>query len=179
MPSSPISSACLPTEAHPVQREPDVSQLHRAENTGERSLPMMFNDATCKMLADDLEAGGSSRNAMIECIRGHVRALSFDSAGCRVVQLAMKVADADVATRLASELQGCVRDAAYSPYANYVLQRIIEVLPHWSTVFVAQELLGVAAKVSQHRFGCRILCRVFEHCGNSPAALKLADELMK
>merc|ERR1712187_160351 len=104
--------------------------------------------------------------------------MGFDSAGCRVVQLAMKVASADVATGLAGELEGCVKDAVYSPYANHVLQRIIEALPHSSTSFIAEEVLGVAANVSQHRFGCRILCRLFEHCAKSIAALAVADELM-
>jgi len=139
---------------------------------------MMFNDASCKRLAHDLEVGGSARRAALEGISGHVRALSFDSAGCHVVQQAMKVSGADVATGLAKELEGSGKDAAYSPYANYVLQRIVEALPHSSTSFVAEELLGVAANVSQHRFGCRILCRLFEHCAKSIAALSIADELM-
>merc|ERR1740121_2094677 len=178
VPLAPMSSAHVPNGTHPFQCEHNVLQQSHADNTTGPSSSMMFNEASCKRLAHDLEVGGSARRVALEGIRGHVRALSFDSAGCRVVQQAMKVSGADVATGLAKELEGCVKDAAYSPYANYVIQRILEALPHSSTSFVAKELLGVAANVSQHRFGCRILCRLFEHCAKSIAGLAVADELM-
>merc|ERR1719498_1688693 len=69
-----------------------------------------------------------------------------------------------------------------SPHANFVIQKIIEVLPVASTAFVAEELAGVAGDVARHRFGCRVLSRLVEHnsigTASSPAIDSLIDELL-
>merc|ERR1712137_988717 len=60
-------------------------------------------------------------------------------------------------------LRGHVREALKSMHCNYVIQRAVEVLPNELTNFIPQELIGVGKEVAQHRFGCRILCRLLEH----------------
>merc|ERR1711988_1336486 len=60
-------------------------------------------------------------------------------------------------------LRGHVRPAMRSMYANYVLQKIIEVTPISKHSFIVEELNGFAIEVARHRFGCRILCRILEH----------------
>merc|ERR1712190_132569 len=74
--------------------------------------------------------------------------------------------------------QGHVYAAARSPYANYVIQKVVEALPPSLSRFVAHELCGVAGVVARNKYGCRILCRIFEHSAAEPESRKLADELL-
>merc|ERR1719443_539459 len=50
-----------------------------------------------------------------------------------------------------------------SPHANYVVQKIVEVMTPAKASFVIEELLGSAVQTSQHRYGCRVICRLLEH----------------
>merc|ERR1711977_211075 len=84
---------------------------------------------------------------------------------------------------IVAELYGHVRLAISSPHANFVIQRVIEVLPINSASFVAEELATFAAEVARHRFGCRVLSRLVEHhlCGNgtAPSTNVLIDEVLR
>lgn len=66
---------------------------------------------------------------------------------------------------LVSELRGHVLDALESPHANHVLQRVVELMPPASTSFILDELAANwdMSQVVQHKFGCRLLERIFEH----------------
>merc|ERR1712007_155110 len=70
----------------------------------------------------------------------------------------------DVKMELALKLRGHIRESIDSPFANYVVQKIIEVLPALKAQFVLDELAGSTMMIAQHRFGVRILCRLLEHC---------------
>jgi pumilio RNA-binding family len=126
-----------------------------------------------------LEAGGEELSSAIAEIRGSVRRLTFDAAGCRIVQRALEVADPQDAVDLAKELHGCVRNAIESPHGNYVIQKVIEVLPTSQSSFIATELCGAGAEVSRHRFGCRIVCRLLEHSGADPLTVNLVNEILQ
>lgn len=89
--------------------------------------------------------------------------LAFDAKGCRVAQEALAVADLYAMVKLASQLRGHVVEAIESPYANHVVQKVIEVLPPEKASFVVNELIGSGMSVAQHRFGVRIFCRLVEH----------------
>lgn len=90
--------------------------------------------------------------------------LSFASkVSCRAAQLVLEEASSADATQLAWGLQGHVRRAVQSKFANYVLQKIVEILPIARLAFVVEELQGFANGAARHRFGCRILCRILEH----------------
>jgi len=60
-------------------------------------------------------------------------------------------------------LHGSVQEAMRSAHANYVIQKVVEVMPPAQAGFIVQELRGVATSVACHRYGCRILCRLLEH----------------
>ncbi|CAE8601664.1 unnamed protein product, partial [Polarella glacialis] len=79
---------------------------------------------------------------------------------------------------LTSELHGHVRQAIGSPHANYVIQKVIEVMPTAVASFVAEELRGSGAVVARHRYGCRILCRLLEHSATELGTVALADEAL-
>jgi len=133
-------------------------------------------------LIRQLELGGDVMHNAVSSILGSVLQISLEPFGCRVVQKALEVARPAEKAALAAELRNHVRLTISSPHANFVIQKVIEVLPVVSTRFVAEELATVAAEVAQHRYGCRVLSRLVEHhlCGNSacPAVSDLIDELL-
>lgn len=133
---------------------------------------------TSSELLQSLEAGGDAQTEALAAIRGFVPRLSFESAGCRAVQLAMEVADTGIAAELVMELHGHVQDLISSPHGNYVIQKAIEVMPSGQFSFIAAELHGVSATVARHRYGCRIFCRLLEHSVEDFTTVTLVDELL-
>eukprot|EP00928_Gymnodinium_smaydae_P015758 TRINITY_DN1583_c0_g1_i2.p1 TRINITY_DN1583_c0_g1~~TRINITY_DN1583_c0_g1_i2.p1 ORF type:complete len:495 (-),score=99.27 TRINITY_DN1583_c0_g1_i2:438-1922(-) len=112
-------------------------------------------DALLKQLQ---ESAGSRHGA------ARFRRLAFaDKASSRAAQMALEEARGPEAAALAAGMHGFVRPAMRSMYANYVIQKIVEVMPWSSASFIPQELLGAAREVARHRFGCRIMCRLLEH----------------
>ncbi|CAJ1394327.1 unnamed protein product [Effrenium voratum] len=109
-------------------------------------------------------------------VQGHVWQLSQHATGCRLVQLAL---DTHMAPLLARELHGHVQEAAVSPHANYVVQKVVSSLTFAASSFVARELLGSCARLARHRYACRIFCRLLEFCGQRDLTLQLIDELLE
>jgi len=134
-------------------------------------------------LVSDTGAGSSDHPSEQTSLQRQVRRLSFESLGSRTVQQALEEAKEPAdAQALANELRGSVRTAIESPHANYVLQKVIEVLPPAARIFIAAELLGTGAAVARHRYGCRILSRLLENgapCYNKgDVATRLLDEVV-
>lgn len=153
----------------------DLDSTDRASDAVAADQHPQVND---DQLTTMLELDGPERAAGLAAIRGTVARRSFDPDGCRVVQLALKVAPHAVAAELASELRQRVRDGTASPHANYVIQKVVELLPTESSAFVVEELLTKGAATARHRFGCRIICRIFEHALGTPLSMQLADEVL-
>eukprot|EP00403_Amphidinium_massartii_P048792 CAMPEP_0178459664 /NCGR_PEP_ID=MMETSP0689_2-20121128/48257_1 /TAXON_ID=160604 /ORGANISM="Amphidinium massartii, Strain CS-259" /LENGTH=500 /DNA_ID=CAMNT_0020086169 /DNA_START=102 /DNA_END=1604 /DNA_ORIENTATION=+ len=130
-------------------------------------------------LTSQLEAGGASCIAAIEELQGAIWRLSTDVQGCRLVQKAVEKAKGAKRGEVVEELHGHVREAMGSPHANYVLQKVVEVMPIEIASFIAKELAGIAADACRHRYGCRIMCRLTEQFASAPCVAKLLDELMK
>eukprot|EP00929_Paragymnodinium_shiwhaense_P006612 TRINITY_DN1103_c1_g1_i1.p1 TRINITY_DN1103_c1_g1~~TRINITY_DN1103_c1_g1_i1.p1 ORF type:complete len:458 (-),score=123.02 TRINITY_DN1103_c1_g1_i1:169-1542(-) len=132
----------------------------------------------CSQLMEKVLAGGEALEEALEDMRGSVRALTLDNAGCRVVQAVIEHAPVAVVSELLQELKGSVRKAAHNPYGNFVIQKVIELLPWTVTQFVIQELLQHASQTARHQYGCRTMCRISEHCMANPDAVRLFDELV-
>lgn len=115
----------------------------------------------------------------LSALQGKVWALAQEAAGCRLVQLALDRADQREAAILAQELHGHVCEAATSPHANYVLQKVVSQLSVSTSSFVAEELAGNCAKIVRHRYGCRIFCRLLEFCSSQETTLELVSELLE
>jgi hypothetical protein len=113
----------------------------------------------------------------IGTIQDHMLDLAFGQQGCRLVQEALEKASQKGKTGIAAGLQGQVVSAAKSPHANYVLQKLVEVLPTTMTSFVAEELLDIAGEVARHRYGCRIICRLLEHAAE-PSTDNLVNAIL-
>lgn len=111
-------------------------------------------------------------------IQGHMLSLSQDSAGCRVVQRALEVCSKRQQGALVEELHGNVTELIRSPHGNYVLQKIVCLLPPSSSSFIAQEFTGTASEIAHGEYGCRVVMRLFENCMTNSATVALADELL-
>lgn len=110
---------------------------------------------------------------------GWVWPYSRDPAGCRAVQSAIVSTKPAVGKAIAQELHGHVREAAESPHANYVLEKVIEQLSSPTSAFIADELLATVPRFARHRFGCRIVCRLVEHCSREESTRKLIQKLLE
>lgn len=108
------------------------------------------------------------------------RRLAFsDKASCRAAQHVLEDAPVKDAVVLAGGLRGRVRAAMGSMFANFVLQKVIEVTPSSTASFLAAELSGMGAEVARHPYGCRILCRLLEFASpDEPAVRNLFDEVL-
>jgi pumilio RNA-binding family len=149
-----------------------VLQFNAAENA-------RFHAKVHSDLMVRLEAGGDESSSAVAAMRGSVRRLTFDAAGCRAVQKALEVADHQDAADLVAELHGWARRAITSPHGNYVIQKIIEAMPTLQSRFIIAELTGAVGEFSRHRYGCRIMCRLVEHSGTDPLTVGLTDEIVQ
>merc|ERR1711988_1627959 len=132
---------------------------------GDRRGDTRFTDKVETALVD-LESGDiEKRQRIFKWVTEAFWPLAFNKQGCRLVQKAMDVGTPAYQAQLLENLPGYVYDALQSPHANYVLQKFIEVVsPPEKLQFIVQELQGNVLYVARHRFGCRILQRLMEHC---------------
>mmetsp|Transcript_61893 Transcript_61893/g.109997 ORF Transcript_61893/g.109997 Transcript_61893/m.109997 type:complete len:443 (-) Transcript_61893:66-1394(-) len=132
---------------------------------------------------EELKLKAETGHSELETLRGHVWALAQDAQGSRLLQMALDNADLCEATKLTAEFQGHVVEAATSPHANYVLQKILSQLPNGATSFIAEEILALpedASKIARHRYGCRIFCRLLEFsCSQSQASALLVSHILE
>jgi len=137
----------------------------------------------CTELTVKLEGDQDSQLEAAQALLGSVWRLSTDKFGCRVVQLALAVVPRAQQKQLVLELHGHVHDAVFnaidSPHANFVIQQVIRVMPARRSMFVAEELLGIAKEVAKHRLGCRIISRLLEHSANEASTISLVDEFLQ
>lgn len=185
--SPPLSIAKSRTNAlrrRRPQAYPEMkSQMDISFNSGElgcnsdvRSEETHAQEVAAELLRQ-LRTGADAQWAALQ----RFQHLAFASkASCRAAQLALVDASCSDAVLLASSLQGHVRRATQNKHANYVAQKVVEVLPMARVAFVVDELQGVAHEVARHNFGCRLLCRILEHLSpNDQATQKLLEELLE
>lgn len=136
--------------------------------------------ASAKQISAGLKAGGEACAASLACLSepGVVRQLSFKAVGCRVVQDALELADRRVAMALAKDMRGFVVEAVHSPCANYVLQKMINVLTISEVPFVVEELAAQGMELVCHEYGCRIFCRLVEHAAHDGRTAELLDHIL-
>mmetsp|Transcript_4849 Transcript_4849/g.8422 ORF Transcript_4849/g.8422 Transcript_4849/m.8422 type:complete len:501 (-) Transcript_4849:200-1702(-) len=159
--------------APPAQRQADAARHREAERMAQELLQREED------LSARFKAGGETASAALAQLSGIAWHLSLDSAGCRIVQDAIDAATGSARAEVVKDLRGHVREAMGSPHANYVMQRVVEVMPIEIACFVAEELAGIAADACRHRYGCRIMCRLIEQFARSTCVMKLIEEMMK
>lgn len=94
-----------------------------------------------------------------------IRPLALSRPGCRVVQKALEVAGAKWRDKLVAVLGQFIVELYESPNGNHVLTKVVEVVPSAALGSIIQKLREKgASSVARHRFGCRVLERLIEHC---------------
>lgn len=133
---------------------------------------------SAKILAALSEDSSAEKRTLLSWVIESAWPLANSYEGSRIVQKAFEVSDTTDEATLKDTLQGRVIEALKSPHANYVLQKCIEVTPASQLGFITSELKGNAVLAAKHRFGCRILERLFEHhCSELPTGA-LMDEIV-
>jgi len=125
-----------------------------------------------------LELGGIEASLAIADIADHVATLAFEPLGCHVVQRALEVASPAEARCLAFRLHGSAVDAARSPFAHFVLEKIVHYLGTGDAAFIAQELHGCGRSVALNIYGCGVVCRLIEFSAQEPLVSALIDEVL-
>jgi len=118
-------------------------------------------------------------HALLVELKGNVWEASTHKDGCHVVQLAMTHCKTKDWPVLLEELHGKVWEAVEHPQANFVLQTIIEAANRHLCRFIIDECLDKAVDLAKHRYGCRILCRISEHCLGEDNAMLLIQRVLE
>jgi len=108
----------------------------------------------CEQLSEEHELGE---------LKGLVWEFATDKHGCRMLQDIIGKSSKEDWPLLETELQGKVVLAACNPNANFVLQKIIVVVPHEDRRFIVEECIGHGRELAMGEISCRILCRIIEH----------------
>uniref|UniRef100_A0A7S2NAJ3 PUM-HD domain-containing protein n=1 Tax=Zooxanthella nutricula TaxID=1333877 RepID=A0A7S2NAJ3_9DINO len=178
MSSTPDSQSALAEKEpasrrrRPKARQPGLQEDRREAAPGARVL--------AADLMAQLQKGGAARASALNTLQqpGLVRSLGFQQLGCRVVQLALDLAERQDAVRLAQGLRGHIVEAIKSPHCNYVVQKFIKVLSPQEAEFVVREIADARFQCVRHEYGCRILCRLLEHSGAESGMARILDRVL-
>lgn len=113
----------------------------------------------------------SELHRVIEWFLPVANELALEAHGCRLVQDAVLAAAGPTQCVLLGKFEPHIQDLYESPHGNHVLTRMIEVMPSAALGPIISWLegrtpagLSRATTVARHRFGCRVLERLIEHC---------------
>lgn len=146
------------------------------ENWGDTSNTCMYYpEAQVGEFYGEMDQGVCHGQTSTGPLAGRVWQLSKDSKKCRLVQDAFDEASCDEERiAIASELVGHVWESLKCMNANHVIQKCISTIRPDMAQFVIDELSQYGPKgvmqAAHHRFGCRILQRLLEHCSEEQMA---------
>jgi len=141
----------------PAETLPEEDPLAQVHDDAEAAL------AIIKRLEDP-----DTRRSTLTWLLKAARPLALSKQGCRVVQKFIDYADAEHQSKLLDELAPHTVDLYESPNGNHVLTKVIEVLPAARLGAIVRKLEEKGfEEVAKHRYGCRVLERLIEHCPES------------
>lgn len=120
----------------------------------------------------------SQRRELANKLFGHVLNLSLQMYGCRVIQKAIEVVDLDQKITMVQELDGHVMRCVRDQNGNHVIQKCIECVPEDAIHFIVSTFYDQVVTLSTHPYGCRVIQRVLEHCGDPNTQSKVMDEIL-
>lgn len=109
-------------------------------------------------------------------IKNRVLPLSLQMYGCRVVQKILESVTGELQSMLIQELDGHVLECVKDQNANHVIQKCIEQVSS-SHEMIQKSFHGRVYDLSTHPYGCRVIQRMLEHCGQE-LKQPLLEELM-
>merc|ERR1719502_2496327 len=119
-------------------------------------------------VVDLLESSSTAkRAAIVKWMQPAVLDLALSANGTHVIQKALELTGGETQIMLSHCLHGRVRQLLDSHHGNHVLQKSIVMMPPHAIHFILHELSffsGGWVGVVKHRFGCRVVERLLEHC---------------
>lgn len=157
--------------------ESTSSSSGTTSSTGHQLLPSSVQDFSTAKVPCKEEASSAFEQ--------HIWHLAQDPDGCREVQQALEHAGSDEERQaVASQLHGHVWEALRCPHANHVIQKCIVTMRPQAFQFIIDEIThghsggpSGASQAARHRYGCRILERLIEHCSPDQVA-NLVEEIV-
>jgi len=138
---------------------------------------MLVDTELAAYVEEQLESVKSSkRAALIAWMQPAVLDLALSANGTRVIQKALEVTGGESQVALSKCLHGRVRQLLDSHHGNHALQASIVMMPPHAFQFILQELsffAGGWAGVVKHRFGCRVVERLLEHCESAESTMPI------
>lgn len=142
-------------------------------------MAIVHSPERCNEVIQRLEEGDQTeRLSVLLWFHKATRQLALSKPGCRVVQKAMEKTGGPDRDLIIAELKDHIAELYESPHGNHVLSRAIELLPTAKTAFIISALVGHGIAVSKHRFGCRVLSRLIEHCTEEEQMGVLLNEVL-
>jgi len=146
-------------EASPQPAKVGLQESHGAEDACELLLDIGKDTLISRLEAED------TREATLELLLKDLLRVALNKDGCRVVQKALDVVDSAQRSKLLAAIQPHVVSLYQSMHGNYVITKAIEQVPAANLGGIVSELEKHGfEEVAKHRFGCRVLERLIEHC---------------
>lgn len=114
-----------------------------------------------------LEIGtGKQREQIFEAMESEIIPLALHMYGCRVIQKALECRD--INRKIVEKIKGHVIDLVCDQNGNHVVQKCVECV---DSDFVIKEFEEDAVTLSKHRYGCRVIQRIFENSTKCAGAI--------
>eukprot|EP00746_Dinoflagellata_sp_MGD_P160567 gnl/MRDRNA2_/MRDRNA2_87396_c0_seq1.p1 gnl/MRDRNA2_/MRDRNA2_87396_c0~~gnl/MRDRNA2_/MRDRNA2_87396_c0_seq1.p1 ORF type:complete len:474 (+),score=84.30 gnl/MRDRNA2_/MRDRNA2_87396_c0_seq1:93-1514(+) len=115
----------------------------------------------------------TKRAAILAWMRPAAVDLALSAKGTRIIQKALEMTGGEPQLVFSQCFHGRVRQLLDSHHGNHVLQKSIVMMPPHAIQFILHELSftsGGWLGVVKHRFGCRVVERLLEHCQSEVTA---------
>lgn len=173
-----ISLTATPNLICAISRDQDGSRYlqRKLESALEEEINYTFQEikSSIKDLVTDLfgnyviqkflEIGNINQQEKIfKVLEDNVIPYSLHMYGCRVIQKALECSS--INKRIVDKIKGSVKKLVCDQNGNHVIQKCVECV---ETNFLVKEFEKEAVVLSKHRYGCRVIQRIFEksaQCG--------------
>ncbi|KAI5159888.1 pumilio RNA-binding family [Nematocida ausubeli] len=106
------------------------------------------------------------REKIFSAMEGTIIPLALHMYGCRVIQKALECKD--INRKIVERIKGHVIDLVCDQNGNHVVQKCVECV---DSDFVIKEFEEDAVSLSRHRYGCRVIQRIFENSTKCASAI--------
>ncbi|OAG32560.1 pumilio RNA-binding family [Nematocida sp. ERTm5] len=114
-----------------------------------------------------LEIGTTEqREKIFSAMESTIISLALHMYGCRVIQKALECKD--INRKIVEKIKGHVIDLVCDQNGNHVVQKCVECV---DSDFVIKEFEEDAVSLSRHRYGCRVIQRIFENSTKCASAI--------
>lgn len=123
------------------------------------SLDLFGNYVVQKLL--EMNVSGINDN-LISFIIEDAKELSLHNYGCRVIQ---KVLENESGERIVEHFKENIQQLIEDQNGNHVIQKCVEHIKDRS--FIIKEFEKEPIRLSKHKYGCRVVQRIFENCNDT------------